>query len=75
MFIRKEKTYTEYRQVKKEMQEYLTAKQTVEQILGVDRKVNGKQRKSNIIDKRDGFSVVLLISWVYPKFCVNSVQV
>ena len=39
MFIRKEKTYTEYRQVKKEMQEYLTAKQTVEQILGVDRKV------------------------------------
>lgn len=35
----KKKAYTEYRQVKKEMQEYLTAKQTVEQILGVDRKV------------------------------------
>ncbi len=77
MFIRKEKTYTEYRQVKKEMQEYLTAKQTVEQILGVDRKVNGKQRKSNIIDKRDGFSVVLLISlrinqYIDSFFCSGS---
>ena len=35
----KKKAYSEYRQVKKEMQEYLIAKQTVEQILGVDRKV------------------------------------
>lgn len=48
MFIRKEKTYTEYRQVKKEMQEYLTAKQTVENILGIDRKKQEEQRKKNI---------------------------
>lgn len=47
----KKKAYTEYRQAKKEMQEYLTAKQTIEQILGVDRKVNKKQRKSNTIDE------------------------
>ena len=30
--------YAEYRQVKKDMQEYLIAKQTVEHILGIDRK-------------------------------------
>ncbi len=30
--------YAEYRQVKKEMQEYLIAKQTVETILNIDRK-------------------------------------
>ena len=47
----KKKAYTEYRQVKKEIQKYLIAKQTVEQILGIDRKVNGKQRKSNAIEK------------------------
>lgn len=44
----KKKAYTEYRQVKKEMQEYLTAKQTVEQILGIDRKKQEEQRKKNI---------------------------
>lgn len=32
----KKKAYTEYRQVKKEMQEYLTSKQTVEHIFGID---------------------------------------
>lgn len=44
----KKKAYTEYRQVKKEMQEYLTAKQTVENILGIDRKKQEEQRKKNI---------------------------
>ena len=44
----KEKAYTEHRQVKKEMQEYLTAKQTVEHILGIDRKKQEDQRNKNI---------------------------
>lgn len=34
----KKEAYAEYRQVKKDMQEYLIAKQTVEHILGIDRK-------------------------------------
>ena len=34
----KKKAYAEYRQVRKDMKEYLTAKQTVEHILGIDRK-------------------------------------
>ena len=33
----KKEAYAEYRQVKKDMQEYLIAKQTVENILGIDR--------------------------------------
>ncbi|WP_337496458.1 relaxase/mobilization nuclease domain-containing protein [[Ruminococcus] lactaris] len=38
LLTEKKQAYTEYRQVKKEMQEYLIAKQTVEHILGIDRK-------------------------------------
>lgn len=38
MLTEKKKAYSEYHQVKKEMQEYLIAKQTVENILGLDRK-------------------------------------
>lgn len=34
----KKQAYGEYRQVKKDMQEYLIAKQTVETILGIDRR-------------------------------------
>ena len=44
----KKKAYTEYRQVKKEMQEYLTAKRTVENILGIDWKKGEGQKKKNI---------------------------
>ena len=44
----KKKAYTEYRQVKKEMQEYLTAKRTVENILGIDWKKEEGQKKKNI---------------------------
>lgn len=44
----KKKAYTEYRQVKKEMQEYLTAKRTVENILGIDWKKEEEQKKKNI---------------------------
>ena len=38
LLSQKKKAYSEYRQVKKDMQEYLVAKQTVENILGMDRK-------------------------------------
>lgn len=41
----KKKVYTEYRQVKKEMQEYLTAKQTVEHILGIEQKEKQNLKK------------------------------
>lgn len=36
--VQKKQEYAEYRQVKKEMQEYLIAKQTVETILNIDKK-------------------------------------
>ena len=36
--IQKKQEYAEYRQVKKEMQDYLIARQTVETILNIDRK-------------------------------------
>ena len=41
----KKKAYTEYRQVKKKMQEYLTAKQTVEHILGIEQKEKQNLKK------------------------------
>lgn len=40
----KKKDYAEYRQVKKEMQEYLIAKQTVETILNIDKKKEQDKR-------------------------------
>lgn len=44
LMIEKKKAYSEYRQVKKEMQEYLVAKQTVEHILGIERKNKTQSR-------------------------------
>lgn len=38
LLIQKKQEYSEYRQVKKDMQEYLIAKQTVETILNIDKK-------------------------------------
>ena len=38
LILQKKQEYAEYRQVKKEMQEYLIAKQTIETILNIDRK-------------------------------------
>ena len=38
LLVEKKQAYAEYRQVKKEMQEYLIAKQTVETILSIDKK-------------------------------------
>lgn len=45
LLTEKKKAYTEYRQVRKDMQEYLTAKQTVEHILGMDRKKKEEQQR------------------------------
>lgn len=43
LLTEKKKAYAEYRQVKKEMQEYLIAKQTVENILGIEHQKNEKK--------------------------------
>lgn len=47
LLIEKKKAYSEYRQVKKDMQEYLIAKQTVENILGIDRKREEEQKEKS----------------------------
>ena len=46
LMIQKKQEYAEYRQIKKDMQDYLTARQTVETILNIDRKK--KQEKETI---------------------------
>lgn len=43
LLTEKKKAYAEYRQVKKDMQEYLIAKQTVENILGIERQKDEKK--------------------------------
>lgn len=43
LLTEKKKAYAEYRQVKKNMQEYLIAKQTVENILGIERQKDEKK--------------------------------
>ncbi len=45
LLTEKKKAYAEYREVKKDMQEYLIAKQTVEHILGIDRKKREEQKQ------------------------------
>lgn len=45
LLTEKKKAYAEYRQVKKEMQEYLVAKQNVEHILGIDQKEKHNKRE------------------------------
>ena len=45
LIVMKKAAYAEYRQVKKEMQEYLIAQQTVETILGLDRKKKEQERE------------------------------
>lgn len=47
LLTEKKQAYAEYREVKKDMQEYLVAKQTVEHILGIDRKNRKKKRSSS----------------------------
>lgn len=44
----KKKDYAEYRQVRKDMQEYLIAKQTVETILNIDKKKEQEQKKKPV---------------------------
>lgn len=50
-WVRKQ-AYAEYRQVKKEMQEYLIAKQTVEHILGIDRHKRVEEKKQQKEEQR-----------------------
>lgn len=45
LVIEKKKAYVEYRQVKKDKQEYLIARQTVEYILDIDQKKQAEQRE------------------------------
>ena len=45
LLTEKKKAYAEYRQVKKDMQEYLVAKQNVEHILGIEQKEKSNQRE------------------------------
>ena len=45
LLMGKKKVYAEYRQVKKQMGEYLVAKQNVEHILGIDRREKQRQRE------------------------------
>ena len=50
--VEKKQAYAEYRQVKKEMQEYLIAKQTVEHILGIDRHKRVEEKKQQKEEQR-----------------------
>lgn len=46
--VQKKKDYAEYRQVRKEREELLIAKQTVETILNIDKKKEQEQEKKTV---------------------------
>ena len=52
LLVEKKQAYAEYRQVKKDMQEYLIAKQTVEHILGIDRQKREEEKKQQKAEQR-----------------------
>ena len=52
LLVEKKQAYAEYRQVKKETQEYLIAKQTVEHILGIDRHKRVEEKKQQKEEQR-----------------------
>ena len=52
LLTEKKQAYAEYRQVKKEMQEYLIAKQTIEHILGIDRQKRVEEKKQQKEEQR-----------------------
>lgn len=52
LLVEKKQAYAEYRQVKKEMQEYLIAKQTVEHILGIERHKRVEEKKQEKEEQR-----------------------
>lgn len=52
LLVEKKQAYAEHRQVKKEMQEYLIAKQTVEHILGIDRHKRVEEKKQQKEEQR-----------------------
>lgn len=51
LLARKKQAYSEYREAKKEMQDYLIAKQNIDQILGVDEKAEAEKAKKKEKDK------------------------
>ena len=52
LLTEKKQAYAEYNQVKKDMKEYLVAKQTVEHILGIDRKKQEEEKKKQREEQR-----------------------
>lgn len=46
--VQKKKDYAEYRQIRKEKEELLIAKQTVETILNIDRQKEQEQEKKSV---------------------------
>lgn len=52
LLTEKKQAYAEYREVKKDMQEYLVAKQTVEYILGIGRKKQEEEKKQQREEQR-----------------------
>lgn len=52
LLVEKKQAYAEYRQVKKEMQEYLIAKQTVEHILGIECHKRVEEKKQQKEEQR-----------------------
>lgn len=52
LLTEKKQAYAEYREVKKDMQEYLVAKQTAEHILGIDRKKQEEEKKQQREEQR-----------------------
>ncbi len=52
LLTEKKQAYAEYREVKKDMQEYLVAKQTVEHILGIDRRKQEEEKKQQREEQR-----------------------
>ena len=73
LLVEKKHAYAEYRQVKKDMQEYLIAKQTVEHILGIDRQERGREettesRTALIVEKEPRSHSIWMRPW--PLFCV-----
>lgn len=52
LLLQKKRDYAEYRQVRKDMQEYLIARKTVENILGLDRKKQEEEKKQQCEEQR-----------------------
>ena len=58
LLTEKKKAYAEYRQVKKNMQEYLVAKQTVEHILGINKQEKSSYQKRKPLVKNSRTAII-----------------